>query len=639
MRNVSFAIFIALIAGPLAAQAANEKPLPLNGLIADDGRSVELSWFEAKPPRVGSVSVNRRRLGESGAESWRPLATGLGPVLRFTDDSIQPGTAYEYQVFRSARDIVDVGYWAAGVELPAQEPQGRAYVIVDESLASDLAPRLNRFENDLTGDGWTVFRHNAPRRSGTDPVTNLKEALPIKNWLQSRYAEDPFGTHAVILIGDLPVVHSGRSNPDGHKPVPHPTDLFYADMDGKWSISSQGLLLDNRVPGNFIEMQVGRINLANLSKNDYETELGLLRAYFDKNHHWRQGLHGDLRNAYGRGKHLTTETLALANIVGPDAVTQGGHHDVGEERPWLWGIGFGDWGGYKYAERYANKAVFAINFGSGKLRFDAPFSALTAHLAQPWYTVAVGWGARPAWWLHHMALGRSIGVSHMRTVNNGQAKRPYRETMDYFPTGNYLWRNPIWVNLLGDPTLRPFMLAPVTSLRAELKDQTVALSWTASPDPDVTGYKLYRSSPDSNTFSALSGGEFVRGLSFTDTAPEADARYMVRAYGLKRVHAGSFYTFSQGRFAGIGETPLVAEDMTITAAAGQIVPLSGSFGGADENRIRAFIEAADVGNLELDGTAWNYRPPEGFTGPVSFRFSMSDGQQTDEGALTIVFSN
>ena len=30
--------------------------------------------------------------------------------MRFTDETIQPGVAYEYQVMRTARDIVDVGY-------------------------------------------------------------------------------------------------------------------------------------------------------------------------------------------------------------------------------------------------------------------------------------------------------------------------------------------------------------------------------------------------------------------------------------------------------------------------------------------------------------------------------------------------
>ena len=98
--------------------------------------------------------------------------------------------------------------------------------------------------------------------------------------------------------------------------------------------------------------------------------------------------------------------------------------------------------------------------------FNSRSSGMTTLLAHSWYPVAVGWGARPAWWLHHMALGGSIGDVHLRTVNNGVFADPYRESMDYYPPGRYLMRNPVWVNLLGDPTLRGFPLAPPHSVMA-----------------------------------------------------------------------------------------------------------------------------------------------------------------------------
>ena len=37
---------------------------------------------------------------------------------------------------------------------PARARRGHAYVIVDETVAGDIAPRLDRFEWDLIGDGW-----------------------------------------------------------------------------------------------------------------------------------------------------------------------------------------------------------------------------------------------------------------------------------------------------------------------------------------------------------------------------------------------------------------------------------------------------------------------------------------------------
>ena len=97
------------------AQEAVEKILPIDGHIAQDGRAIELNWFDAKPPRVGSVTVKRRLYGQTGGHTWAVIAEGLGPVMRYRDETVRPGVAYEYQVLRTARDIVDVGYWLAGL--------------------------------------------------------------------------------------------------------------------------------------------------------------------------------------------------------------------------------------------------------------------------------------------------------------------------------------------------------------------------------------------------------------------------------------------------------------------------------------------------------------------------------------------
>lgn len=625
-------LFLTAIA---AAQPSSERLLPVVGKIIADGRAIELSWFEADPPRVGSVTVMRRLHGQTGGASWRPLATGLGPVMRYRDETIKPGVAYEYRVQRTARDIVDLGYWMGGVGLAAEVLRGAAYVIVDDTIAGPLAPRLTRFEQDLVADGWRVQQHRVPRGNDNSPAQNLRQALALKTWLYQHYVTDPFGHHMIILVGHVPIVRSGAANPDGHAVVPHPADVFYADMDGRWTMTRNGEVLNNQIPGDFIEAQVGRIDFSNHGFGDRDVEIGLLRAYFDKNHHWRMGYLGDLRAGYvGSLEHLTVEHFGLRNILGSDAVVAGGHHVAGEEKPWLWGVDFGDFNGYHYAEKYRNKAVFAINFGSGKQMIGKPYNAMSALLAQPWYPVAVGWGARPAWWLHHMALGGSIGEVHLRTVNNGQATKPYRETMDYFPTGNYLWRNPVWVNLLGDPSLRGFPLAPARRLQARADQDVVELSWQASPDPDVLGYRLFRAAPGSDVFTALTGpNELMTGLAFTDTNPVADARYMVRAYGLKTVHAGSFYLYAPGVFsdavtAGLPFVPLATRS-------GQPVALPEAFNRVVEGQIHAIIAPPAVGQLDRTELGWQYTPPVSYTGEVTIRFSRSGTSVRETGVLTI----
>ena len=632
---LSAAILLLACVSATSARDQVEGILALDGSIAPNGRAVELRWLDAKPPRVGSVTVRRRILGQVGAQHWQPVGQTQGPVLRFVDDSTRPGIAYEYQVIRAARDIVDVGYWATGVDLPAVEARGTAHVVVDETVLPDIAVRLARFERDLAGDGWQVARQVAPRGEERASRRTLEMALGIRNGLRERYLADPFGTHVAILVGHVPVVHSGMAAPDGHEPVALPSDLFYADMDGTWGATPEGLLADNRVPGDFIEMQVGRIDFHPVSGGDPAHERHLLNAYFDKNHHWRMGLIGDLRNAYGDSGHLLSERYGLRNIVGPEAVVTGGHHDAGETRPWLWGVDFGVPAGRRYATEFANKAVFTLNFGSGKQRFDRSFNAMTALLAQPWYPLAVGWGARPSWWLHHMALGGTIGEVHLRTVNNGRAESPYRETMDYFPTGKYLWRNPVWVNLLGDPTARAFPLQPASDLVARRTTGGMELSWQASPDPDTTSYRLYRASAQDPAFQPLEGAAEVKGLSFLDPAPPEGARYMVRAHGLKDVYAGSFHTLSQGAFSQPESRPALGEDLDLRTAAGAPVALPATFNGTPEGRIYALVEGPSTGSLAHDGAGWRYLPPLDFTGTVTLRFTVSDAWRTERHTLRI----
>jgi len=634
-KKILFAALIWAMAVVAAdAQRSAEKILPLDARIDPEGTWVELSWFDAQPPRVGSVTVKRRLYGQTGGHTWRTLASNLGPVMRYKDTAIKPGVAYEYQVLRSARDIVDVGYWLAGTHVPAQERRGTVHLLIDTTFADALALRLERFERDLVGDGWAVRRVLVPRALPGLSRAKIVQADQVKQTLRSAYQDDPFGRHAVILIGQAPIVNSGRANPDGHDPVPHGSDLFFVELDGQWRASTDGVMLHNQLPSDFIEMQIGRIDFSVMAREDREKELRLLRTYFDKNHHWRHGFLGDLRMAYGGSVHLTVDRTALRNVVGPAAMREGGHHDIGEERPWLLGVDFGDYNGASYPEKYRNRAVFAVNFGSGKQRFNHYFNAMVALLAQPWYTQAVGWGGRPSWWLHHMALGGSIGDVHMRTVNNGRAGQPYRESMDYFPTGDYHWRNPVWVNLMGDPTLRGFPLAPPEGLVTRQDDRQTVVSWQASRDRDVTGYKVYRAPPGSHDFAPLTS-EPIAETTFVDTAPQAGARYMVRAYGLKTVYAGSFYTFSQGIFSSETSLPEVPQDITLSTRAGEPVALPDVFVTKGTGPIYAPLKDPSAGILTRDGDTWVYRPPAGFTGTASLDFSVSNAWHTERRMLPV----
>ena len=636
MKILFFCFFAFLLYGNLgAAETLPEHFLQVDGKVVEDGSHIELSWPKANGTKNGRVTIQRRLLGQTNKESWQSIASVRSFARLYRDKTSQLGVAYEYRISRPSKERVETGYWVTGRNVPAQEHRGVAIVIVDKTLAGDLAPRLDRFMLDLIGDGWKVIRHDVPRGNNKESVKNLQAARKLRARIKRSYYSHPSTSHALILVGHIPIVKSGRINPDGHKRRPLETDLFYADMDGVWHDNGKGILMHNAIPSDYIELQVGRIDFSNLD-GALGNEVTLLKRYFDKNHHWRHGRLGDLRQAYGGNKYLSGETNALRNIVGLKKFSIGGHHDVGAQQQWLFGVDFGSW---KYSDytKTPIKSVFSINFGSGKLNFSQGNNTMTAMLAQEWYGLATGWGARPTWQLHHMALGKSIGYSHLRTVNNGTRTFGGTDTLEYTPTGNYTWLNPIWVNLLGDPTLHPFPSEPVRKLQAKMLETGVQLNWVKADGEAAAHYRIYRALDRFGTYQALNPSKLHTGHQFVDSNPVPGAWYMVRVHSLKKVYAGSFYTFSQGTFTSVDNVSPEATDQLISTPMGQeiTINLAGIDSDSDKDLIASFIKGTEGGRLIQSNGDWSFIPDAKFTGRVNIPFTVFDGIASDDGMVNI----
>jgi len=238
-----------------------------------------------------------------------------------------------------------------------------------------------------------------------------------------------------------------------------------------------------------------------------------------------------------------------------------------------------------------------------------------------------------------MALGKSIGYSHLRTVNNGARSKGGAETLEYTPTGAYTWVNPNWVNLLGDPTLHPFPLQSVKYLRAEMLEGSVQLSWTEAKADTEAGvqFRVYRALDRFGPYQALNPSELHAGHQYVDPNPVPGAWYMVRAHSLKKVYAGSFYTFSQGAFAMVGSVPPSAIDQLISTPMGQeiTISLAGIDADSDNELITAFIKGPEAGHLVQTNGDWSFIPDAGFTGRVSIPFTVFDGIASDNGLISI----
>lgn len=528
----------ALAAGWVGAACAGPAALALDGRRLDDGARLQLSW---RAQKVVPPALARRSLS-SGA-GWAEIAPEGGLAQVVVTDAPPQGRAWEYRITLTPADGTPAqeGYWVAATALAAAPVEGRAWLVVDETLAAPLADRLARLADDLTGAGWEVTRIDTPR-GVTDAQANLELAFALRTRLNDGMQADPMARHAVLLVGHVPVVLSGWVAPDGHEPRAAATDLFYATPGAEWPLTHNpkgGLQLAPQiVPGDVIRASVGRVDFAAMGPR-FDDEITLTARWLDRNHRFRHAQTPVPARAYGASGSLMVERAALGNIVGPAQVIEAGHHGHAGQGPFLLGVDFGNWDGASYGERPRAEAVFTINFGSGKLFFDTPANAMRALLASSETALTAAWGGRPAWQLHGLAVNETIGEAQMRTVNNGRASRGGMASRDYQATGNYDWINPIWVNLMGDPTLRPFVLAPVTDPTAQADGDGTRLGWVLPKGADRV--VIYHADDRDGPYRVLA--EDVTGDSYRAAGK---GWFMIRAKGLAQLYAGSVWLLSQG---------------------------------------------------------------------------------------------
>ena len=201
------------------------------------------------------------------------------------------------------------------------------------------------------------------------------------------------------------------------------------------------------------------------------------------------------------------------------------------------------------------KAVFFMLEGSWMGNWDHTDNFLRSVLAIPTMGLACCCIAgRPHAFYHHMGLGEPIGYGIRLTMNNSTL---------YRNQSNDLARA-IYIELLGDPTLRLDQVAPPSNFTTAVNASSVALTWAPSTDP-VAGYHVYRSTSSSGPFTRLTSS-LVTGTSFTDpSVPAGFYTYMVRAVALQTNPSGSYFNPSQGAFASISVTANVPP-ISVTAS-------------------------------------------------------------------------
>ena len=521
--------------------------------ITYSSSQIEIKW---NSQGTGSqVQVYRRVLGDVGAATWTLLGTVSYPTLNYIDNTIVSGTTYEYQVIKVG-DAASKSYAAAGINVPMVEDRGTILLVVDNTLTTSLKSELKLFEQDMTGDGWTVIRYDSPRAGAGTGET-------LKTWIKSKYDASPTTVKAVLLFGHLPLIKTGYLAPDGHSSRPHASDLFYADMDGTWTdaslnitgfnIPGDGIFDQSTIPGNNkVEVQISRIDFYGMTAFS-ATETEMYRNYLSRDHLWRHALKNTPMRGLGGNGYLDIETAVLSSLFGSANVTTG-NFSATEQNDYAMAVDFGDWNGGNYPN-YKYKIAFCVNFGSYKQNFESNNNMMRAMLCMPEYGLSCVWGSRPNFFFHHMGMGQTVGYSAYRTFNNGNS--------EYSPACHYYFQGYVHLELVGDLTLRLHNVMPVKNLTATLNSTKVDLKWNKSPHANV-GYHIYRANSASGPYTRVTSSPQT-DTTYTDASPGTTKVYMVKALKLESSVSGTYYNLSQGVFAEHPSYP-VADTIAPTVA-------------------------------------------------------------------------
>jgi len=469
------------------------------------------------------------------------------------------------------------------------------------------------------GDTLTISNVKTATGSGaTFKVGSLTSAgpkpAPIRASIQSIYNQYPGEVKNLVLLGRVPACRTGSKyigDPDGHQVNNGATgaDGYYANMTGTWTdtgsnvtyIPSGGITLgtgevnspnDGKFDqyymsesGGRADMGFGRIDLSNAINGQYEA----LKFYLNKLHRFKTaspdfqpgrricyrkggfpnidetcwtmayGVTGDLNQIDCIGSAELPTDLVLDN----DAVYSAQHgpylfYFKGDGGP---GIGVGGkavfWTGMQSHWGWWYSSTVSSNENAESLR-----------LAEDSFGLSWTWdifGTR--YFYHRMAMGFDAGDMMQVSINNVDAiNGTYANTTDINGWNGATCIAPcaggLFMNHIGDPTLRFFMVAPPSNLSVIPSGGQPSLSWTASSDVAVIGYHVYRAPLSAGTIAApyvRVTNSPVSGTSYMDMDAAAGSgtgqwSYMVRAVKLETTGSGTYYNASLGSVQSIDQT-------------------------------------------------------------------------------------
>lgn len=546
--------------------------LQLQATVSDTPASITIEW--PKETGVTNYTVFRKLKDET---SWGTALTTIAynagaTTYTYTDTNVTVGVGYEYQVVKNMSGTPSTawGYIYTGIALPIVEHRGTIILIIDSTYEANLTSELAQLKDDLAGDGWAVISHSVARNASVSSVKTL---------IRNDYQANPSEVKAVFLFGHVPVPYAGQLYPDGH--ANHngawPADVYYGDMDESawtdvetWPTSTDSRQTNIAGDGKFdqsnaptaIELQVGRVDLSNMSTFAPLTELDLLRQYLTKDHQYKHKIIAPEKRAmmvdrfgtYGGESFSLGGWRNFSALIGSaNIATTSNYFNTLSTDSYLWTLANGagtpiSISGFATTANFAAnspKSVFNMLFGSYFGDWDYPNNVLRAPLASSGWGLASMWMARPQWHLYHMAMGEPIGYGTRITQQN----------TTLYQSLTYPWNYNAGVHtaLMGDPSLRDRVVSPISNLTiSNPSENTVSISWTASSDSGLSGYHVYRSTSRYGVYTKITTTP-TTNTSYTDLVPYTGGNYfyMVRAVKLETSPSGTYYNQSQGIISSI----------------------------------------------------------------------------------------
>ena len=558
MKNILIVFILSTLFQFVFGQATTDYTVQTWAEVEDSPSTITINWLAV----IGAEQyvIYRKEKVET---SWgSALATLDNTVTSYEDSNIEIGVSYEYKIEKTG-NVTGYGYINSGIDLAPVHHRGNILLLVDSSFISSLSVEITQLIEDLTGDGWSVFREDV-NREGT--------VAEIKQIVLDRFEETTNNLQAIFCLGHVPVPYSGNYAPDGHTNNHEgawPSDTYYGEIDGNWTdfsannitasqerthnVPDDGKFDQTFLPSN-LEMQVGRVDFANMPAFGL-TEEELLRQYLDKDHEYKHGniqtqmkaVIDDNFGGFNGEAFAGAAWKSFAPLLNPENVSAADYRTSMDTASYIWSYGCGG-GSYTSCSGVGNTAnlagdslqgIFSSLFGSYFGDWDSQNNFLRASLAQGTMLTNC-WSGRPHWYFHHMGMGENIGYSAKASMNNNGVI--YNTPLQFLARLTSM-------GLMGDPSLRMHIMAPPSDLMATFNDFDINLTWTASQDP-AAGYFIYRFSEEDSQYVLLNS-EVISTTTYSDSCIEVSGeyKYMVRASKLQETPSGSFHNLSQGIFA------------------------------------------------------------------------------------------